>query len=311
MGGGGDCGGGHEGGGEVNHGDDPELFIGTEVAPTHLPCFNKSYLRFSLSAVPAGSVILSATLTLHLWGNAGDSGQAQPSWVHLFTISDPWSETTIHWNNAPLAQENLAASWIYPVTSFPGWPGIPYGWDATQAVAQAHAAGRPLSIALYGSDSDQHSSKYLVGSETGDWNIAGRPSLTVVWGEAAATVHKTIWPGTANMGQTVTYTLSLLGSGQALTLTDTLPTQVGAPGQIQVTGGGVATYDADTRRITWTGSPATGQAVTITFAVTVLVSNPQVVSNTATLSSAQGVSTDTATFVANGHQRWLPLALRH
>jgi len=317
FGGGGWCSGGHEGGGEVNHGDDPELFIGTEVAPTHLPCFSKSYLRFPLSAIPGGSAILSATLTLHHWGNAGDPSSVipddrpKPSWVHLFTISDPWDEMTIHWNNAPLAQENLAATWIYPVTSYPGEPGIPYSWDATQAVARAHAAGQPLSIALYGSDSDQHSSKYLTASETGDWNVAGRPSLTVVWGEPAATVHKTAWPGMANMGQTVTFTLSLVGSGQALTLTDALPAQVSAPGQIRVTGGGEATYDPGTRRLTWIGSPATGQAVTITFAVTVQVSNPRVVANTATLSSAQGLSTDTAVFVANGHQCWLPLALRH
>jgi len=311
IGGGGTCGGGHEGGGEVNHGDDPDLFVGTEIAPTHLPCFNKSYLRFSLGAVPAGSVVLSATLTLHHWGNAGDPGQAKPSWVHLFTTSDPWDEMTIHWNNAPLAQENLSATWVYPVTSLPPWPGIPYHWDATQAVARAHAERQPLSIVLYGSDSDQHSSKYLTASETGDWNVAGRPSLTVIWGEPATMVHKTVWPGMALLGQTVTYTLSLLGSGQALTLTDTLPTQVSAPGQIQVTGGGEAIYDPGTRRLTWNGSPSAGQAVTITFAVVVQVSSPQVVSNTATLSGAQGSAyTHTAAFVANGHQRWLPLALR-
>jgi len=37
MGGGGTCGGGHEGGSEVNHGDDTGLFVGTETAPSTNP----------------------------------------------------------------------------------------------------------------------------------------------------------------------------------------------------------------------------------------------------------------------------------
>lgn len=198
MGGGGWCAGGHEGGSEINHGDDGALFIGTETAPTHFPCFNKSYLRFSLDDLPPGKTIISASLTLHLWGHAGETeGLAQPSWVHLFTIDDPWEEMTIHWNNAPLAYENVSAIWVYPYSgdrANPEWPGDPYHWDATQAVAEAYAEGRPVSVAIYGSDTDQHSSKYLTSSETGDWNEEGRPTLTVVWGQAQALSTEPVRP---------------------------------------------------------------------------------------------------------------------
>jgi hypothetical protein len=306
IGGGGTCGGGHEGGSEINHGDDGELFVGTETAPTHFPCFNKSYLRFSLDAIPPGKTIVSATLTLHHWGNSGASGQAQPSWVNLFTISDPWQEMSIHWNNAPLAQENVAASWMYPLTSFPGWPGNPYHWDATQAVAEAYAAGRPVSLAIYGSDTEQHSTKYLTSSETGDWNAVGRPTLTVAWGQAVAALDKRAWPVSVDNGDVVTYTLSWLGTGQALTMTDTLPDGLGVPASLSASAGSVS-YSSGARQVTWTGAPAAGQAVTVTFHTPVQIDGPSALRNTAVLTAGGGAaSSDTATVLVGAHRVYLP-----
>ena len=305
MGGGGLCAGGHEGGSEINHGDETSLFVGTETAPTHFPCFNKSYLRFSLDAIPAGKVIISATLTIHHWGNAGESGQAQPSWVHLFAISDHWEEMTIHWNNAPLAQENIAATWVYPVTSFPGWPGNPYHWDATQAVAEAYAADQPVNLAIYGSDTAQHSSKYLTSSETGDWNAEGRPTLRVRWGDAVGTLDKTASPSFASTGDAITYTLALVGSGQPLTMTDELPAGVSPP----LTHSPGLTYVP--HRLTWSGDPGAGEQVALTYVVTVTAPSRTALRNWAILTQTGGLTdTDTALVLVDPLRVYLPILLK-
>lgn len=311
MGGGGVCGSGHEGGTEINHGADTGLYVGSEIAPTHFPCFNKSYLRFALDAVPAGKTIISATMTLHLWGNAGAPGEANPSWVHLFTVGDPWDEMTIHWNNAPLPRENVAASWVYPLMASVDWPGVAYHWDTTQAVAEAYARGEAVSVAIYGSDTDQHSSKYLTSSETGDWNVAGRPALAVVWGRSTSTLQKSVAPVLARTGQELTYTLRLVGSGRALTLVDPLPEGVGAPGPIQATAG-TASYNSASRRVEWTGTPDAGQEVTIAFSVTVTATGPLALKNTATLTDpVVGSTTASALVIANALRVHLPVILRH
>jgi hypothetical protein len=305
MGGGGTCSGGHEGGSELNHGDDANLFVGSETAPTHFPCFNKSFLRFSLDSIPPGKEIISATLTLHHWGNAGEAGLAQPSWVSLFTITDPWDEMVIHWNNAPLAQENISAAWIYPLLAFPGWPGIPYDWDATQAVAEAYAEGRPASIAIYGSDTEQHSSKYLKSSETGDWNVESRPKLTVVWGDPLAEIKKQVAPSRAGNGDTITYTLNWVGSGQSQSVIDTLPAGLSDPGTLEASSGTVS-YDAEKRQIIWTGTPDAGRSVSLTYTVTVQVTGPIFLTNTATLAFQNEVSTSTATLCIDCYIGYLP-----
>jgi len=183
VGGGGTCSGGHEGDPDQdNHGSDTSLFVANQQLIADFPCFSKSYLRFGLDTVPPGKVILSATLTLHHWGNANPS-EAQPSLVQVFAVDSTWEEQSLAWNNAPLARERLSATWVEPLTQFPGWPGVLYEWDVTKAVAEAYASGEQLSIALYSADTASHSSKYFTSSETGDWNAEGRPRLKVIWGE--------------------------------------------------------------------------------------------------------------------------------
>ncbi len=145
------------------------------------PCFSKYYVTFPLDAVPRGKVILSATVTLHLFGNAGSNPPR--SWIQVLTVGEDWDDQNLTWNNAPLAVENIGGTWVDPVASWPGWPGIPYRWDVTYAVAQAYAAGRPLRLAFYSADADYHSGKYFVSSDTEDWNAQARPTLEVQWAD--------------------------------------------------------------------------------------------------------------------------------
>lgn len=315
MGGGGWCNSGHEGHTEENHGNDQQLFIGSEIQPTHFPCYNKSYLRFALNSLPAGKAILSATLTLHQWGGANvDAGTS--SYVWLSSVMDPWQEMSIHWNNAPLAQENLSLTRIPPKTTPLVWPGDPYTWDATQAVAEAYQAGQPVSFAMYDSTTGRDSSKYLIASETGlgdgtpNWNIEGRPRLDIVWGDPAATLTKSAQPITPKHGDVITYTLKVVGPGQTLALTDTIPSALSHPFMQQATQGTLA-YNPATRQLTWSGTPTAGEVVTITYAVTANVSSPLAVSNTAILTlPGSPASTATAWVCVECYPAWLPLIQR-
>jgi hypothetical protein len=152
------------------------------------PCFAKYYVSFPLSSLPGGKVIQSATLVLHQRGNSGGGSWGDPprSYIQVFAVSPNWSEATLTWNNAPLAEQNVSAAWVDPIegcgSTIP-WPCVPRSWDVTRAVAEAYAAGQPLSLALYTADEDYHSGKYFTSSDTGDWNAEGRPTLTVQWGD--------------------------------------------------------------------------------------------------------------------------------
>lgn len=312
VGGGGDCTGGHEGDPEHdNYGGDTGLYVENQSLIADFTCFSKSFLRFYLDDIPSGKTILSATLSLHHWGNA-NWVEAQPSLIWLFTVDGDWEEYTLTWNNAPLARENLTATWVDVLTpdTFPGWPGVRYGWDATRAVAEAYAAGEPLNIALYTADTNFNSSKYLTSSDAGDWNAEGRPTLVVAWGKPLATVHKQVEPVSPTVGQAATYTLSLLGNGQALTLTDSLPAGISAPGPIATTSGSAA-YSPEQHRITWSGSPGIGSPMTVTFPVTVQMTGPRALSNTAILTDADGyVSTATAVIIVNAYRAYIPTVIR-
>lgn len=313
VGGGGTCGGGHEGDPDAdNHGSDPNLFVANQEWITDFPCFSRSFLRFDLSQIPPGKEIISATLTVYHWSNARWD-RAQPSLIWLFTVDGEWEEDTLTWNNAPLARENLTAVWVDVITpeNNPGPPGNPYSWDATKAVAEAYAAGVPLNVALYTADTNQHSSKYLRSSEAAPAYADARPTLEVVWGVRAASVAKSVSPGAVAPGQLATYTLNVIGSGRALTLTDDLPPSVAIAGSVQAEGGGTATYDAQGHRVIWTGTPAAGQPVTVTFVVTAPPTGPLAVHNTARLSDAGGeLSQDSAVFIVGGRSVYLPLLLR-
>jgi len=157
------------------------------------PCFSKYYVTFPLDAVPSGKAILSATLTLHQMGNAGDindpnsDNRPKPSLIQVLTVAEDWNEATLTWNNAPLALENVGQAWVQPIQGCGSsggipWPCVPRTWDVSYAVAKAYVAGQPLRLALYSADSDYHSGKYFTSSETGDWNEVGRPTLSVTWG---------------------------------------------------------------------------------------------------------------------------------
>ncbi|CAG0937089.1 hypothetical protein TFLX_05995 [Thermoflexales bacterium] len=278
------------------------------------PCFAKYFITFPLGTVPTGKVILSATLTLHQFGNPGIGwgDPPEPSYLQILTVGQGWDENTLTWNTAPMARENVSAAWVDPLTAYGGDPGVPRTWNVSRAVAEAYHAGEPLSLAVYSADWPLHSGRYFWSSDHDEHPAEARPTLQVYWGDPVATLDKTAKPVTARQGQAITYALQLVGSGRALTLTDNLPITVSAPGPIKVVGGGSASYQVGAHRIVWTGAVAAGQLVTITFPVTLVVATPIAIVNQAILSDpVLGNSSDLAIVIANGQSVALPMILRH
>jgi hypothetical protein len=278
------------------------------------PCFSKYYVTFPLSALPADKAVISATLTLHLWGGAGEGWEPgpQPSLIQVLTAGRDWDESTITWNNAPLALENVAATWVEPVDGYPGRPGIPYHWDVSSAVAEAHASHGPLRLVLYESDWAYHSGKYFDSCEVNDFGAEGRPTLRVTWGEVLGDIGKTATPISGSLGDPIAYELSFYGTDKPLTLTDTLPAGMGPPAEFEVSGTSVPpVYDSAHHRLTWGDTPAAGQQVRIRYRAEIATNTLQALVNRVELHQmGEWVSNASATVCANCYGTFVPLVHR-
>ena len=124
-------------------------------------------------------------------------------------------------------------------------------------------------------------------------------------------LEKTANPISGGQGTVITYTLSFFGSGSTLTLTDTLPSGVSAPGSFELEGTSVTpTYDSDQHRLTWSDTLSASQEVTIGYTVVITTSEHLTLVNTAELSGAGGEhSTAMAIIIANPYLIYLPLIL--
>jgi hypothetical protein len=116
-----------DGWGDANYAGYEQVNVLNQSDVADWPCFSKFYLTFPLDPIPPGVEILSATLRLHLFGNSGQGWEPppQPSLIQALTVREDWDESTLTWNNAPLAFENFAATWVYPVEEFPRLAGSP------------------------------------------------------------------------------------------------------------------------------------------------------------------------------------------
>jgi hypothetical protein len=295
--------------GNLNYTHVPVFNVQNVEQISEWPCFSKAFITFPLNSVPVGKGIISATVTLYHSGNPGPA--PEPAYIQMLTVSDDWNEDSITWNNTPLARENLGGVWIPSVQTTPPYPGIPYTWDVSRAVAEAYNANQPLRLALYSAHGPFHGGRYFYSSDVEDYNAVGRPTLAITWGSIRPTLRASVQPAVASTGGIVTYTISLQGTGNAMTLTNDLPALVSPPLSVNTSGGGTATYNMQHHRIDWAATVASGVPVTITFPVTVLATDPAVLISTVVLTdSVTGVATSTALVIANGRRVYLPLMLK-
>jgi hypothetical protein len=77
---------------DTNFGGDPNLnVLATDVSAR----IQQTFLRFSLSAIPSDSTILSASLRLYLTQNTNQGA------YQLWRVTSPWQEYNLTWNNSP------------------------------------------------------------------------------------------------------------------------------------------------------------------------------------------------------------------
>jgi hypothetical protein len=172
--------------GSLNYAGSTTLVVQNESDVSDWPCFSKAYFNFPLGSLPPGKVVVSATLTVYQFGGS-DPTQAQHSLIQVVTVDPGWNESTITWNTAPMALENVSQSWVDVIPAQLPWPGAARTWDVSWAVAQAYGGHlATLGLALYEADSAYHSGKYFTSADTGDWNAVGRPTLQIVLADASA-----------------------------------------------------------------------------------------------------------------------------
>lgn len=195
--------------GNFNYAGDYQINVQNQWNLGDWGCFSKYYITFLLDALPADQAIVTANLTMYHFGNSLPS-EAQPSLIQVFTVDEDWNENTLVWNNAPLAVENVARTWVNPLPL--GGAGQFVTWDLSGAVAEAYANGQPLRLALYSADSARHSGKYFSSSET--FVPARRPTLEIAYGSAYGfALNSTPQLQTADPGTSAQYQVNVLPTG--------------------------------------------------------------------------------------------------
>ncbi len=195
--------------GNFNYAGDYQINIQNQWNLGDWGCFSKYFVTFPLDALPLDQAIVSAELTMYHFGNSLPS-EAQPSLIQVFTVDEDWNESTLVWNNAPIAVENVARTWVDPLPL--GGAGKYATWDLSGAVAEAYANGQPLRLALYSADSARHSGKYFSSSET--FVPDRRPTLEINYGPAYGfALNSAPQLQTADPGSSAQYQLNVSPTG--------------------------------------------------------------------------------------------------
>ncbi|NJM42146.1 MAG: DNRLRE domain-containing protein [Anaerolineae bacterium] len=174
--------------GTANYADIEYFNVQNQADVADWPCFSKYYVTFPLTALPPSLTVISATLTAIQFGNSGQTIPPAPfsSLIQVFTVAEAWQPSTLNWNNAPLAVENVSIARSLVTYQTNPVPSIPVVWDVTQAVDAAYRAGQPFNIVLYNADTAQNNGKYFWTSDVDEFRPHERPTLRVLLGRGTA-----------------------------------------------------------------------------------------------------------------------------
>jgi hypothetical protein len=183
LGGGTDCGIGDRPGyfsswGRRNWGSSPHVNVQMQWDVADWPCYSKYFAQWSLKDLPPTTTVISATIEMRQFGNAGyesgyDDKATKDTVMQVYDVNTPWAEDTITWDSAPVPLENTNRTLVKPLPidcqPTPGWycsPGIAYQFDVTEIVRRAQLSGRDwASMAVYTAAGQYHSGKYFYSRE--------------------------------------------------------------------------------------------------------------------------------------------------
>ncbi len=276
--------------GSANYAGDFQINVQNQWNLGDWGCFSKYYITFPLDSLPAGQAIIDASLSMYHFGNSLPS-EAQPSLIQIFTVDTDWNENTLVWNNAPLAMENVARSWVNPIPA--GGAGQFISWDLSGAVAEAYANGQPLRLAIYSADSARHSGKYFSASETFD--PSRRPTLQINYGSAYGFTASSTPLQTAVPGGFAQFDVALTPTGGFNTAVTFQASSVPSGVSVNVPAGGVVPPGSKTITISHNNPGQTSGGL---YAVPITM-------------TGDGIErTLTLYLLVNGSQQFLPITMR-
>jgi hypothetical protein len=201
------------------------------------PCYSRYLLQWELPQLPAGAQVVSATVTMNLFGNAGydNAVNNEPTTVQVFAVDSTWDESTVTWDNAPAPLENVSRL-VVPVTP-PSCgdrycnPPLPYAFDVTEIVRRGGN-----SAMFYTAAGQYHSGRYFWRATAVDvaYVLEGAPAATAT---PAATWTPTAQPTSTPQPTVTTTPLPTMQPTVTPLPTATAPAQTGGKTYYVGTGG--------------------------------------------------------------------------
>jgi uncharacterized repeat protein (TIGR01451 family) len=127
---------------------------------------------------------------------------------------------------------------------------------------------------------------------------------------SALSAHKSVSSTTAEQNDTLTYTLFIVGTGNVITVTDSIPGGTSYVNGSAQRNPAIGTLTADSTQVHWTGTLTAGEVLEITFDVIVEVADPKAIVNRAELDTGDNVLELSALTIANGLKAFLPIVLK-
>jgi uncharacterized repeat protein (TIGR01451 family) len=122
--------------------------------------------------------------------------------------------------------------------------------------------------------------------------------------------RKIVTPTAASITETITYTISIIGNGNPISVTDYLPSQLTYLASTLTCPGSVS-YEVDIRLVRYAGTPTIGQECNLEIVVRVDTDRRMAVINSATIDNGQlPVKNVSATAIFNGTRLYLPCIYR-